>query len=211
MMGAAETGSNDMLTVYGTVEDEFGVPTSWFLVGYENMNTNTGKVSEFEDGKYYLEIENTSIGDVISLNFTDGKCFVHKEITIDSLPMIKELNITLDPMREMPKPAHFEKPDIDRIKEAMKPLNDKITLPERPKFSGIPPVSSGNESNETNETSPPIIMSDMGAYPLELPELVDTNLNPKDLKHPENIFPKFMAFEGKENMLYVELRNVGNI
>ena len=31
IMGAAETGNNNILTVYGTVEDEFGVPSSWFL------------------------------------------------------------------------------------------------------------------------------------------------------------------------------------
>ncbi len=39
---------------------------------------------------------------------------------------------------------------------------------------------------------------------------MDTSLSPKDMRNLKNLFPKFMAFEGKENMLYVELSNVGN-
>ncbi|MFO7991471.1 MAG: right-handed parallel beta-helix repeat-containing protein [Thermoplasmata archaeon] len=158
----AEEGTG-MLTVYGEVTDDYGLPTDRFLVGYENLRSMTGDVSEFQDGEYYLEIADAQIGDVISLNFTDGKCFSSESITIDSLDAEKQIDIILDPPKDKPKPCKFDKPNLDRIKKAMEPLKNKIEVSTE---DDIPFKDDEDEGNETNETEPPILLTDIRSPPL---------------------------------------------
>ncbi len=68
-------------------------------------------------------------------------------------------------------------------------------------------VKNETEENTLSE-NPPIEMSDMSCHPLELPDLKDTHLSWRDMINWERLFPKFMAMEGKNNVLSVELKNV---
>ena len=129
------------------------------------------------------------------------------------LPGMEGYKEELPPVPELPEEPNLTEPDIPEeygIIGTEEEENAPSVYIDSPDYS----VINGNIVNNTTvsetQENPDIIMSDIGAYPVEMPELKDTHLSWRDLRHWRDLFPKFMALEDKDNVVYVELKNVGN-
>ncbi len=197
--------------VYGEVNDSFGLPVVFANITAVNMNTGAVMNSTVEDGTYSMDLaemkNGVHIGDKIEITFADGICVNTYNFTVDDSGE-KILDVQLDPVDN----GIPQLPDVNPLPPELPGLPDTGIIGEENATSVYINTSDYNITNSDNESSEnsPIIMSDMGAYPLEMPRLTDTHLSPRDLRHWRDLFPKFMAFEDKKNMVYVELKNVGN-
>ena len=129
------------------------------------------------------------------------------------LPGMEGYQEELPPVPELPEEPNLTEPDIPEeygIIGTEEEENAPTVYIDSPDYS----VINGNIVNNTTvseaESNPDIVLNDIGAYPLEMPNLVDTHLSWRDLRHWRDLFPKFMALEDKDNVVYVELKNVGN-
>jgi hypothetical protein len=174
----AHAESPSALLVEGRVTDRYGVPVPWFLVGYENLRTGTGEVRQYEGGAYALELTGVEVGDIISINFTDGKCFYHTNVSVDTLPMKVTLDVILDPPMEMPSDGGVH-PDVGGAPRVM-----RAHLPERPSLPEPTNWTWENATEGDNENAS-IVLTDIRAPPYFR-----------------------LAFTGKRNRLKITLANI---
>ena len=128
------------------------------------------------------------------------------------LPGMEGYEEPLPPEIEIPEEP--ELPDVDVPEEygviGMEDENAPSVYIDNPDYIVVNGQVVNNTTVEEVKENPDIVLSDIGAYPLEMPDLTDTHLSWRDLRHWRDLFPKFLAFEDKDNIVYVELKNIAN-